>query len=284
MDPKALNAQQVAQFHDQGVLVVRGFYDRDTDLAPVQRGIHDIIGQVMRRHGIADERGPFEPAHFDAGYNDLIRRDRRIGAEIYDAVKQVPAFVRLVAHPAHETLMRQLRPGSVPGIAGGGYGIRIDNPFEDKFRAMWHQEYPAQLRSLDGLVFWTPLVPVTEEIGPVEFCLGSHRAGPLPVRNADPEGAGRTGAYALMLDREQEHIARYERIAPLTEPGDLVVIDFLALHASGHNRGARSRWTMQFRYFNFAEATGRAHGWKGSYAAGVDFRAIHPELFVQDPA
>lgn len=284
MDPKVLSAAQVAQFQDQGVLVVRGFYERDADLLPVQRGIHDVIGQVMRRHGIADQRGPFSAAAFDAGYNDLIRRDRSLGGEVYDAVKQIPAFVRLVAHPAHEALMRQLREGAVPGIAAGGYGIRIDNPFEDKYRALWHQEYPAQLRSLDGLVFWSPLVPVSEELGPVEFCLGSQRGGPLPVRSADPDGAGRSGAYALMLDREQEHLARYQHVAPTTEPGDLVIIDFLTLHASGHNRGQRSRWTMQFRYFNFAEPTGRAHGWKGSYAAGVDFRTVHPELFVREAA
>jgi len=52
------------------------------------------------------------------------------------------------------------------------------------------------------------------------------------------------------------------------------------LHASGHNRSLRSRWSMQLRYFNFNDPTGRSYGWKGSYAAGVDFRQIHPELCV----
>jgi len=37
---------------------------------------------------------------------------------------------------------------------------------------------------------------------------------------------------------------------------------------------------MQFRYFDFSEPTGMAHGWKGSFAAGVDFKKIHPELCV----
>ena len=36
--------------------------------------------------------------------------------------------------------------------------------------------------------------------------------------------------------------------------------------------------SLKQEYFNFAEPTGRAHGWKGSFAAGVDFRSIHPEL------
>ncbi|MBX4421274.1 hypothetical protein K4H00_25030, partial [Mycobacterium tuberculosis] len=58
-------------------------------------------------------------------------------------------------------------------------------------------------------------------------------------------------------------------------------VDFLVLHASGQNTSGRSRWSMQFRYFNFCEPTGRAHGWKGSYANGVDFRTVHPELSVE---
>ena len=74
-------------------------------------------------------------------------------------------------------------------------------------------------------------------------------------------------------------LARYpQRIAPLTRPTDLIVLDFLVLHASGYNVGDRARWSMQMRYFNFAEPTGRSYGWKGSFATGQDFRAIHPEL------
>lgn len=281
MSAFSLTPAQIEEFRTNGVLVVRSFYDADADIEPVQRGIYDIIGQVMARHSIADERDAYRPATFDAGFIELIRRNRALGGEVYDAVKQIPAFMRLVAHPAHERLFRQIREGSVPGIAAGGYGIRIDNPFEDKYRALWHQEYPAQLRSLDGLVYWSPLVPVNSEMGPVEFCPGSHVEGPLPVTSSDPDNSGRSGAYALMLHEEEKLLGRYEKIAPLTSPGDLVIIDFLTLHASGHNRASRSRWTMQFRYFNFTEPTGRSHGWKGSYAAGVDFRKIHPELIVQ---
>ena len=278
MNPPLLTDAQRRTFAETGLLVVPGFYDLGTDIEPVQRGIHAVIGQVLARHGLPDPRGPCVPADFDRGYLDLLRADRSWGGEVYDAVKQVPAFVRLVAHPAHEQLMRELRPGSVPGIAGGGYGIRIDNPDEDRFRAQWHQEYPAQLRSLDGLVYWSPLVPVTPEMGPVQFCPGSHREGPVPVYTADPNHPERSGAYSLMLKDEETLLARYERVAPLLQPGDLVVVDFLLLHASGHNRGGRSRWSMQFRYFNFAEPVGRSHGWKGSFAAGVDFRTVHPEL------
>ncbi|MEQ8480931.1 MAG: phytanoyl-CoA dioxygenase family protein [Hoeflea sp.] len=275
-----LNETQLQEFAHNGFLVIQNFYDAD-DVAAVQTGIHAIIGQVMARHGIEDTRPPLTSETFDAGYMDLIRTNRRWGGEIYDLVKEIPAFNRLIAHRAHEELMRQLRPGAIPGLSSGGSGIRIDNPNEDKFRAMWHQEYPAQLKSPDGLVFWSPLISVTEDLGPVVFCPGSHREGPLPVCLADPENAGRSGAYALKFAGEEKLLARYDKVAPLSSPRDLVVLDFLVLHASGYNRSDRPRWSMQFRYYNLANPVGRGHGWSGSYAAGVDFRTVHPELFVE---
>ncbi|MCD6060391.1 MAG: phytanoyl-CoA dioxygenase family protein [Moraxellaceae bacterium] len=281
-ESRLLSTAQVEEFREQGVLVVQGFYDLEADILPIQRGIHQLIGQVMKRHGLPDRRAPFRPESFDEGYVEMIRANRALGGEVYDAVKQIPAFIRLLGLPQHEDVFRELRKNSIPGIAAGGYGIRIDNPNEEKFRAPWHQEYPAQLRSLDGLVFWSPLVSVTEALGPVRFCPGSHRLGPLPVYTRDPENPDKAGAYALRLKDEQKLVARYPQIAPLTGPGDLVIIDFLTLHASGHNRGERSRWSMQFRYFNFDEPCGLRHGWRGSYAAGVDFVKIHPELCADE--
>jgi hypothetical protein len=272
-----LDDSQRDAFHRDGFLVIRAFYDVQADIAPIQLGIRRVIGQVLLRHGITDTCGTAADASFDDDYQALIAKDRSFGGEVYDAVKQIPAFTRLLGKPEHETLFALLRPGSIPGIAAGGSGIRIDNPGEDQYRAEWHQEYPSQLRSLDGLVFWSPLVEMTNELGPVRFCPGSHVFGPHPVHTR-ASGDGKTGAYAVRLRDEQQLLERYPQVAPLMSPGDLVVVDFLTLHASGYNTSHRSRWSMQFRYFNFADATGMSHGWKGSFAAGVDFRAIHPEL------
>ncbi len=274
-----LTQEQRSEFKVGGVLVIRGFYDLKLDILPIQRGIYEIIGLLINQHSLPISRPEFSQETFDSGFQSLIAIDRAYGSVVYDAVKQIPAFVRLVAHPLHDVLFRELRgDSSIPGVAAGGYGIRIDNPGEDQFRANWHQEYPAQLRSLDGVVYWSPLLAIDESLGPVQFCLGSHLDGLVPVHTGDPLNSEKSKAYALTLENEQGLIERYPKVAPLTNPGDLVVVDFLLLHASGHNRAQRSRWSMQLRYFNFIEPTGRAHGWKGSYAAGVDFRVVHPEL------
>ena len=276
-----LDDAQREHFRRDGLLVLSGFYDVRRDILPIQRGIHGIVGKLIAREGLAIPHPAFTADTFDAGYQPLIAHDRRLGGEVYDAVKQVPAFMRLVADERNERLVCELRDTDLPGMAAGGYGIRIDNPSEERFRADWHQEYPAQLRSLDGVVFWSPLVPVDDDLGPVRFCVGSHRDGPVRVHLRDPANPVKTGAYALTLDDRDLRVARYLQVAPLSRPGDLILVDFLTLHASGVNRSQRSRWSMQFRYFNFHECTGVRIGWRGSYAAGVDFSTLHPEMIAK---
>jgi hypothetical protein len=286
-----LAAEDVARFHRDGFVLVRGFYDRERDIAPIQRGARAVIELVRARHGLPAARDghtsgspeTFDEAFFDEAYLDLLGRNRAWAGEVYDAVKQIPAFVRLVADPRHEAVFRQLRgDGAIPGLAAGGHGIRIDNPGEERYRADWHQEYHGQLRSPDGVTFWSSLVPVTEEMGPVRFCVGSHARGLLRVHARDPRNPDKTGAYGLVLEHRDLEIASYPQVAPLAEPGDLVLIDFAVLHSSGFNRGHRARWSLQSRYFNFAHPTGVRIGWCGSFAAGQDFRRVHPELVVPE--
>lgn len=275
-----LTLAQKESFARDGYVLLPGFYDTSAEIEPIQRAIYAIIGLLIHRHGLDIKQEPYTAATFDSGYQALIAVNRAAGGEVYDAVKQIPAYVRLVGDSRHERLFQELREHSLPGIAAGGYGIRIDNPHEERFRAPWHQEYPAQLRSLDGLVLWSSLVPITPEMGPVKICVGSHKMGPLPVHSRDPANPEKVGAYGLILQNEASLITRFAQVAPIPSPGDLLVMDFLTVHASGFNTGHRSRWSMQMRLFNFLESTGVKIGWKGSFASGVDFRTLHPELCV----
>ncbi len=280
-DPDGLDETKAAEFRERGFAVVPGFYDYERDIVPILRGIHEIIELIRQKHGFSRSQ-EFRPDTFDAGYYELLGRDRRYASEVYDAIKQIPAFVRLAAHPRHDAVFRRLRAGSSPGIAAGGYGIRMDNPNEERFRADWHQEYHAQLRSPDGITFWSTLVPLDEEIGPVRFCVGSHKAGLLRVLPRDPAHPDKTGAYGLVLEDRDAVVARYPQESPLPRPGDAVLIDFAVIHSSGFNRGRRSRWTSQIRYFNFRHPVGLRIGWCGSFAAGKDFATIHPELMADE--
>jgi hypothetical protein len=275
-----LSAAQIAEFEKNGLLIFRRFYDVERDIRPIQRGVHKIIGLVIAKHGLKIVQSDFSEESFDSGYQELIKADRRYGGEVYDAVKQIPAFMRLVTDPRHEQLLCELRRTDTAGIAAAGYGIRIDNPGEERYRATWHQEYLGQLRSLDGLGFWTSLHHVDATLGAVEFCLGSHKSGLLKVRESNPDQPDKTGAYGLLLDREAEVVSSFPHLTLEAEAGDLAVFDFLTIHRSGFNRSDRARWSMQTRYFNFSDPTGIRIGWSGAYASNRDVKAIHPEVFV----
>jgi hypothetical protein len=267
---------EAEQFARDGFTILRGFYDRDSLIDPIREGVRGIVASLARKYRVDAPTATADQA-MGPGYLSLARANRAWGGEVYDAVKQIPAFMRLVSDARNDDVFRALRPGAEPGLAAGGYGIRIDSPGEDKFRAPWHQEFPAQLRSADGIVFWSPLVSVTPEVGPVEMAVGSHREGIIPVYS-DAGNADKSGAYALRLDREAERLARYTHTAPTSEPGDLVLMDFLTLHQSGENISDRPRWSMQWRMFNFADPVGVKLSWKGSFAAGVSFADVLPEL------
>jgi ectoine hydroxylase-related dioxygenase (phytanoyl-CoA dioxygenase family) len=281
MLPHPLSREQIADFERDGFLVVRGFYDAARDIEPIQRAIYDLIGLIIRRHGLTIPRTAFEPDTFDQGFAELIAANRRYGSELYDAVKMIPAFVRLAASERNEAVLRQLRPDALPGFISRGYGIRIDIPFEDAYRSLWHQEYLFQLRSRDGLTLWSPLVRMVPELGPVQFAIGSHRSGIHRVYDGDPS---KPGAYSWTIEKEAEIVAQYPHIAPLSSPGDLIVLDFQVLHCSGFNRSQRARWSMQMRLFNFCEESGVATGWKGAVAEGVRVAEIFPQYFVSPPA
>jgi hypothetical protein len=272
--------EDVAAFNRDGFLLLREFYDVETEIAPIREAIYRIIGLVIRRHDLPIEQQPYAPETFDSGYLELIAHDRAYGGEVYDAVKNIPAFLRLLSSERNEHLVRTLRNSDTVGIAWRGFGIRIDNPAEQKFLSPWHQEYPAHMRSLDGIIVWSPLRAVTPELGPVQFCAGSHRAGLFPMVKTPLIDSEHIRPYATTLENEREIVDRYQQAAPLSQPGDVFLVDYLTLHASSPNLAPLPRWSMQFRYFNFNDPVGISIGWSASFAEGRTIEDIHPELIV----
>ena len=276
----SLTSEQRESFNQQGFLLLPRFYDLDSEIRPIQHTLYQIIGLVAEQHGLPLERPPFAPESFDAGYNALIARDRSVGSAVYDAAKLIPAFLRLLASGKNERLFAAMRDTDLVGIGAASFGIRIDNPGEEQFRSQWHQEFLYQPQSLDGLVFWSPLVEIEKTMGPVEVCVGSHRDG-LCVYRKGGKYANKSGAYRIGLADEAAVVDRYSKAAPLARPGDLLILDYLTLHQSGFNVSDRSRWSMQFRLFNFHEPTGRKLGWKPSVTAGTSIESLFPQSFVE---
>ena len=97
----------------------------------------------------------------------------------------------------------------------------------------------------------------------------------------DLNNPDKKGAYAMIIDNEDQVVSSYPHAAPLSALGDLVLAHWLVLHRSGFNSSDRCRWTMQMRYFSFDNETAIANSWVGSFAAGVNIESVHPEFVVK---
>ncbi len=280
-----LSDTERAAFARDGFLLKPGYLDVERLIRPLQRELGLLIAHSARSCGTS-YTAPKDPADFDAGYLELVARFPAVHKLVYDNAKNLTSFQRLIVCDELHALFCELRSTGFAGTAPSWNGIRIDSPGDQLHSSPWHQEFQYQFRSLDGLVLWTPLVPVTEAMGPVILAAGSHVEGVIPLE--DRTGTGESdmdrGEYAaLRCPNEEALIGRYPHVAPLSKPGDLFAIDFLTLHASGRNVSNRARFTVQLRYFNFEDAYGTSIGWTGGLKHGASLAEANAKLELARP-
>jgi hypothetical protein len=243
------------QLSSLGYAKLEGFIDSDQYVLPIWRSIHHLARLIARRRNL------------DFNLDDFYSEDESsfeiMRLALYDASKQIPAFLRLASCREFEELFALLRQTSLVGIGERSYGVRYDMPNEDMFRSHWHQEYASNPQSIDGLVFWIPLVSMAEDMGSVVICEASNREGFIPHQLLS-KYASKSGLYQTGIPDEDSVVARYKQVSPLSRPGDLLMMDFSTIHQSGFNRSNRLRVTMQVRYFNFENPQAVADGWPSS--------------------
>lgn len=264
-------------FEAEGYLYVKKFLPAE-GLLQLQQEIHRLIGMFLEREGLSHEHKPFSPEEFDAGLPALLKKDRRLGALVYEAVKKVPSHVLLATDQRHVAATNYLLRTDFSGFAPRGWGLRLDHPSEDKYLTQLHQDYITQLCSPHGLVFWTPLRDVDAETGPVIGYPKSHTEG---VFRIEVTGEGSQG---LNIHNENDILKRYDPVCPEVSAGDCVIMDYLLLHRSSPNRSKRTRWALISRYFDFNEPVGREIGWIGGLQEGNSFEKVFPSLTTMAPA
>ncbi len=263
---------------EKGYVHIKSFYKVD-QIKQINQKIIQVINSVSSFYlgnsceDISLEGGAINKILQHMQYN---RRD--LISIIYDAVKTIPEFCRLVSSEQNIELAKLMRTTDSIGITRGGEGIRMDLPREEKFMAPWHQDYLSQFGSYDGLVFWAPLVNITQDIGPIKVLINSHKEGLLPVYYENTESINT--AYGMRICDEEKLIKQYEDVDLICEVGDLLIIDFKTIHKSGFNVSDKVRWSMQIRYFNFNDPLGVSKGWPSGLTTGKKLSQIHPELLL----
>jgi phytanoyl-CoA hydroxylase len=124
-----------------------------------------------------------------------------------------------------------------------------------------HQDWMGMRGSLDGVVAWANLAPMTPDVGFLEVIPGSHVEG---FRQHAPFGPN-------------YHVpdADATRFRPIPmEVGDVLFFSAFTLHRSGNNTSERIRWAINFRYDNILEPTFRDR----KYPPPFEYTPNHPPL------
>lgn len=267
-------------FKTEGAVIVRGLLG-DARVGELRESLRGIIS-AQYRHATGHDPDP--DADIDTLFNALCAIDRRLGALVYEAAREVPAFYGLLMHPWVQDVVKTVLDAEILQIPYDKAMFRIDRPNEPWFEFHWHQDYTYNLMSEPTVTVWTPLTSVTEDMGPLHVIPRSHgrlRRVRLESKR-DAEGRPKKAMTAVLADIDPAELDA--RAVPVClEPGDVLFFHHLLLHRSGKNRSNRARWSMVPRYGNMLDTDMVARGW--TIERTPDFaalKALRPDAVVED--
>jgi phytanoyl-CoA hydroxylase len=234
MSSNALTAEEIAEFHEKGFLIVRGLASkgiRDAILAIGKAQLADAIGPIEYE---ADTHYPGAPLSRDASGGSTARRllkvfardqafrDWALNPSVTSRVKQLLGSQRIALTQAHHNSLMTKQP-AFSSITHWHRDIRY-----------WHFE------NSELISVWLALGNETPENGSLGFLPGTHRM------TFDSE---KFENRAFLRTDEPENAALIETaIFPSLAPGDVVFFHAMTFHAAGWNRTNATKYSLVFGY------------------------------------
>ena len=264
-------------YRKQGVVRLRNLLDEEL-LDSCKKSILSLIHQRMKYRGKATSN----EESLDEAFNRLCEEDRKLGGEIYDHVRDLPDYYRILLHPSLMTWVTRFLPGSMVQIPFDLCLFHIHRPHEDRFAYEWHQDYTYNLLSINAVTVWLPLTDVTEEMGALHLVPGSHQEiSRVRVLNPDFRAGSGDGGKVYELEANPQDLNADSIQVPVSA-GDALFFSSLLLHRSSPNRARRSRWSLNPRYGHFLDEELVKRGWHSGRdrERRPQFMKIHPDLCI----
>jgi ectoine hydroxylase-related dioxygenase (phytanoyl-CoA dioxygenase family) len=232
----SVSASDIAQFREQGYLVLRGALSKVAHLAKLRQEITDL-GRMF----VPDFRMD------DDSY-------QRFGAanqsRFYTGLRYLPSLTMLASCDELVECSRQL--GLAMPAVMHSYNIRMDVPADTKVLFHWHQDISYLLGSLNSVTYWLPLGRANVDHGSIEVIPKSHRSGLAPVRYT---GEGTPPKAQSLSPKDLYLMEDPKEAGPVVDVdfGDMVVFSQFLLHRSTANLAKKVRWTIQVRHSDLAE-------------------------------
>lgn len=266
-----LSPEQVAQFEEQGYLVVEQLLDPVADLDPIieeYKGVLDRLAHDLYAEGkitslyddlpfgerlirIYQESGKVHAQYFDFSLpqgNVKFDTPMWVGPAVFHALSNphlLDAVESLIGPEIYSNPVQHVRIKPPEHLT----------PRDDKGNLQlgatpWHQDNGVVLPEADEtdmLTAWFPLLDAPVEAGPLEVIPYSHREG---LRTHCP---GHVGGLAI-----PDQLLEMDQAVPIPlKRGDVLFLHKRTCHASLSNVSDNIRWSFDLRYNPIGQATGR---------------------------
>lgn len=246
-----LTEAQLAQFKDDGFLVVENVLDEDA-----LNAVEDAFSSRL------DELAAYLDVTFPVG--PLTLNDKMLALE---EVHPGACLIFTHSHIPSPALIALWGSGPLLDIAATLLGPDIDGhpflavrpkpPGVSLFTVPWHQD-SAYLengaQSVPQISVWIPLMDATRSNGCMEFARGAHRSG-KELRHVSQDYIEH-GNNAWYLEIPRQEASTFDVVTCEVSRGSCIVFSHLAPHRSLPNLSATCRWSLDLRYLPAGQFAG----------------------------
>ena len=264
MNTSRLLDKEFTEFEEQGYFILRDFLDLSI-IDGVKQSIEVVQEELIQEYlekGLISRDYPEEPFETRlikvyseyAGDKPIEMRPQLHKTGMFDLFFN-PALLDIVeAILGPET---RLYPN---------YTVRDKAPNSEATLVLWHQDagytasgdhgidedHPEQgadtLRMVNA---WAPVVPATVENGCMQFVPGTHKLGVVPHFEKNK--------YYLEIVEKELQPRSSQAVNIEMDPGDVVLFSNLLFHCGLPNQSSHIRWSVDWRYQDATQSTGRKH-------------------------
>lgn len=273
----SLTPEQVAQFREEGYLVVKGVLSPPDDLDPIigeYHGVIDRLADELYETGAISSR--YEQLPFGKRLIRIYQESGKVHAQYFDFSLPQGGVQPDTPFWTGTAVFNALRNEKLLDVAESIIGPEIySNPVQHvRIKppehlapkdpktgrpqlgvTPWHQDngvINAEADDTDMLTVWFPLLDAPVEAGPLEVLPRSHREGLLPHC---PAGTAKNTLGGLHIP--EEYFPRDQMVPMPLKRGDILLLHRRTVHGSLPNVSDNIRWSFDLRYNPIGQPTGR---------------------------
>jgi len=248
-----LTPDQLDFYRTQGYLLVEDALDPST-FASLIAEIDTIVDQAAQQ---AHAAGQLNDLHADlpfpkrlARIHDQLADPNPLLGQVNGKLKTKGMF-QILTQPALLDIVESVIGPEI--LAHPQYNLRAKLPNQDATVVPWHQDLgylQPDAEETFMVNFWIPLVDATVENGCMEVIAGSHYA---PLIGHD-HGLGPAANFKGIVDK---YLPPGEEVSCPVKVGGVLLLQHKTIHRSIPNNSDHIRWSLDLRYSDPAQPSGR---------------------------